>query len=72
MSKKSPGGGLCVYINRLWCTNSAEVNHHCSPQVEFSLIKWCPFYLLREFSVVLVVAVYLPPSANANLVLGEL
>lgn len=35
--------------------------------VEFLVVKCRPFYLLREFTIVFVVAVYIPhPSANAN------
>ncbi len=61
---KRRGGGLCIYINEhdaatlLWSAN------HCSPLVEFMIIKCQPFYLPREFTAILLVAVYIPPSSN--------
>lgn len=35
-------------------------------------LKCRPYYLPREFTVVFIVAVYIPPSANASMALGEL
>nr|XP_055074620.1 uncharacterized protein LOC129454148 [Misgurnus anguillicaudatus] len=71
-SGKTRGGGLCVYINNDWCVNSSVVATHCSPQLEFLMVKCRPFYLPREFTAVMVVGVYIPPSANANEALREL
>ncbi len=51
--------GLCVYINDAWCK-------HCSPLVEFMIIKCRPFYLPREYTAILLIAVYIPPSSNNN------
>lgn len=70
LSGKSLGGGLCVNVNKLWCTNLAKVSRHCSPQEGFLIVKCYPFY--REFSSILVIAVYLHTKANANTALGEL
>ncbi len=39
---------------------------HCSPLVEFMIIKCQPFYLPREYTAMLLVAVYIPPSSNDN------
>ncbi len=39
---------------------------HCSPLVEFMIITCRPFYLPREFTAILLVAVYIPPSSNNN------
>ncbi len=35
-----------------------------SPLVEFMIIKCRPFYLPREYTAILLVAVYIPPSSN--------
>ncbi len=63
---KIRGGGLCVYINDAWCRDAVVVCKHCSPLVEFMIIKCRPFYLPREYTAILLVAVYIPPSSNNN------
>ncbi len=72
LSGKTRGGGLCVYINKEWCNNAAVVSKHCSPLVEFMFVKCRPFYLPREFMAIVIVAVYIPPCANAKDALREL
>ncbi|XP_049574584.1 uncharacterized protein [Syngnathus scovelli] len=72
---KSRGGGICVYIREEWCRDSVVVCKHCSPFVEFVIIKCRPFYLPREFTAILLVAVYIPPSnieGDRIAALGEL
>lgn len=61
-SGKKIGGGLCIYTNNSWCTNTIVVERCCCPDVEFMLLKCRPFYLPREFSVVYICAVYIPPT----------
>ncbi len=63
---KTRGGGLCVYINDAWCRDAVVVCKHCSPLVEFIIIKCRPFYLPREYTAILLVAVYIPPSSINN------
>ncbi len=58
------GGGLCVYINDAWCHDAVVVCKHCSPLVEFMIIKCRPFYLPREYTAILLIAVYIPPSSK--------
>ncbi len=72
LSGKSRGGGLCVYINKEWCNNTAVVSKHCSSLVEFMFVKCRPFYLPREFTAIVIVAVYIPPCANAKDALRKL
>ncbi len=72
LSGKSRGGGLCLYINKEWCNNAAVLSKHCSPLVEFKFVKCRPFYLPREFTAIVIAAVYIPPCANAKDVLREL
>ena len=71
-SLKTKGGGLCVFVNNRWCTNSAVVERFCSPDLEFALLRCRPHYIPREFSVILIWAVYIPPQADAKLALARL
>ena len=32
-SGKSSGGGLCVYVNNIWCTHTVAIDRHCSPDL---------------------------------------
>lgn len=50
----------------LWCQDAVVVCRHCLSLVEFMIIKCRPFYLLRDFSDILLVAVYIPPSCSNN------
>ncbi len=63
---KRRGGGLCVYINNVWCRDAVVVCKHCSPLVELMIIKCRPFYLPREYTAILLIAVYIPPNSNNN------
>ncbi len=72
LSGKSRGGCLCVYINKEWCNNTAVVSKLCSSLVEFMFVKCRPFYMPREFTAIVIVAVYIPPCANAKDALREL
>ncbi len=72
LSGKTRGGGLCVYINKEWCNNAAVISTHCSSLVEFMVVKCRPFYLPQEFTAIVIVAVYIPPCANAKDALCEL
>lgn len=40
--------------------------------MEYLIVRCRPFYLPREFTVVIVTAVYIPPDANASIALGYL
>ena len=71
-SGKARGGGLCVYVNKGWCTNCTLVNSQCSEAIEYMTVKCRPHYLPREFTAAFVVAVYIPPDAKANEALKEL
>lgn len=71
-SGKKRAGGVCVYINNDWCTAVDITGTHCSPDLEYLAVKCRPFYLPREFSVIHITAVYIPPHANSKLALEEL
>ncbi|XP_047190020.1 uncharacterized protein LOC118312363 isoform X2 [Scophthalmus maximus] len=71
-SGKTRGGGLCIYINKAWCTDSVIVGRHCSANLEFLMVKCRPFYQPRELSSTIVTAVYIPPDADAKAAMNEL
>ncbi len=65
-SGKLKGGGLAVIVNNRWC-NPAHITikeRICSPDIELFAVGLRPYYLPREFSHVVMVAVYIPPSTN--------
>lgn len=53
---KTRGGGVCVYVNNSWCTDTAVMERPCCPDLEFLLLIKQPFYLLREITQVFVAA----------------
>ena len=61
-------------INDSWCNcnNIQELKSFCSPDLDFLTIKCRQYYLPREFSLVIVTAVYKPPQANTTTALKEL
>ncbi len=71
---KSKGGGVCFMINKEWCDprNISSLSHSCSPHLEHLSIICRPFYLPREFSSIIITAVYIPPQADTGLALSKL
>ncbi len=70
---KTKGGGVCFMINKRWCDprNITILLLSCSPHLEHLSII-CRFYLPREFSSIIVTAVYIPPQADTGLALSKL
>ncbi len=70
---KTKGGGVCFFINKKWCDprNISILSRSCSPHLEHLSII-CPFYLPREFSSIVVSAVYISPQADTSLALSIL
>ena len=64
-SGKTKGGGICVYINDLWCRSHAVKYKICDNNVEILGMMLRPFYLPREFGSILLFVVYSPPSGKA-------
>ncbi len=58
---KNKGGGVCFFINKKWCDprNISILSRSCSPHLEHLSIICRPFYLPREFTSILVSAVYI-------------
>ncbi len=48
------------------------LNPFCSPDLEFHMLLCRPFWLPREFTAILITAVYIPPQANTDQALKEL
>ncbi len=71
-SGKTRGGGESAYIHNSWCTDTTVIERHCCLNLEFLMLKCRPFYLPREFSTVLIIAVYIHSRANANLAMTKL
>ncbi len=63
LTGKSRGGGVCFYINNLWCDerNIHSIKSFCSPDLEFHTLLCRPFWLPREFTAIIITAVYIPP-----------
>ncbi len=74
LTGKSRGGGVCFYINNSWCDerNLHSVKSFCSPDLEFHMLLCRLFWLLREFTAIIITAVYIPPQANTDQALREL
>ncbi len=69
---KSGGGGLCVYTNNSYCTNTVITDTYCSPDLEYLSVRCHPFFLPREFTFIVITADYIPPDANITTALGYL
>ncbi len=71
---KTKGGGVCFFINKKWCDprNISILSRSCSPHLEHLSIICRPFYLPREFSSIVVTAVYIPPQTDTSLALSKL
>ncbi len=74
LTGKSRGGGVCFYINNSWCDerNLHSIKSFCSPDLEFNLLLCRPFWLPREFTAIIITAVYILPQANTDQALKEL
>ncbi|XP_076875781.1 NACHT, LRR and PYD domains-containing protein 3-like isoform X3 [Brachyhypopomus gauderio] len=71
-SGKDKGGGVCICVCNARCTSTNIVQTYCSPHLEFIILKYRPIYLPREFTVVFLTAIYIPPHADVELALTSL
>ena len=65
-TNKKKGGGLCIYVNTLWCNNFTIRSSVCCKDIEPMCVSFRPYYLPREFPQVHVFLVYIPPDANSD------
>ncbi len=49
-----------------------QLNHSAPPDLEFHMLLCRPFWLPREFTAIIITAVYIPPQANTDQALREL
>ncbi|XP_054643394.1 uncharacterized protein LOC129187756 isoform X1 [Dunckerocampus dactyliophorus] len=66
-SGKKKGGGIAVFVNDRWCHpgHICVKEQLCTRDVELLVVSMRPYYLPREFSHVIAMTVYIPPSAVA-------
>ncbi|XP_077578764.1 uncharacterized protein LOC144200462 [Stigmatopora nigra] len=66
-SGRKKGGGLAVFINSRWCSpgHITVKEQFCTRNIELVAVSIRPFYIPREFSHVIIITVYIPPSADA-------
>ncbi len=74
LTGKRRGGGICFYINNSWRVerNLHSIKFFCSPDLELHMLLCLPFWLPREFTAIIITAVYIPPQANTDQALKEL
>ncbi|KAI5100952.1 hypothetical protein C0J45_9938 [Silurus meridionalis] len=67
-SGRRKGGGLAVFVNNRWCkTGHITIKEQiCCKDIELLAASMRPYYLPREFSHVIAIAAYIPPSADAS------
>ncbi len=67
-------GGCLFFINNSWCDerNLHSIKSFCSPDLEFHMLLCRPFWLPREFTAIIITAVYIPTQANTDQALKEL
>ena len=68
-SGKRKGGGLAILVNNKWCHPGHVTVKECvcSSDIELLAVSLRPYYLPREFSHMIILVVYIPPSANVAL-----
>ena len=57
-----------MLVNNRWC-NPGHVTvkeRICNPNIELLAVSLRPYYMPREFTCTIAVAVYIPPSADAD------
>jgi len=59
---------ICFLINNKWCNpkNIKTLSRSCSPNLGHLMISCSLFYLLWEFSMVIITAVYIPLLADTD------
>ncbi len=60
--------------NNLWSDerNLHSIKSFCSPDLEFHMLLCRPFWLPREFTAIIITAVYIAPQGNTDQALKEL
>ncbi len=68
LTGKSRCGAVCFYINNLWYDerNMHSIKSFCSPDLEFHMLLCRPFWLPREFTAIIITAVYIPTPPSQH------
>lgn len=66
VTHKMLDGGVCLYINRRWCSNFTLRERICHPDIELLSVSLRPYYLPREFPQIFVTVAYIHPKADAK------
>ncbi len=70
---KNKGGGVCFMINKRWCDpRNISILSFLFASSGTSLHYLPPFLSAREFSSIIMTAVYIPPQADTSLALSKL
>ncbi len=73
LTGKSRGGAsVSISTTRGVMKGTYTIKSFCSPDLEFYMLLCRPFWLLREFTAIIITAVYIPPQANTDQALKEL
>lgn len=64
-SRKSIGGGLCLFVDNRWATQYCVREQVCTPDYELLTVTFRPFYLPREFGQITIILVYVPGPNDA-------
>ncbi|XP_059823598.1 uncharacterized protein LOC132392949 isoform X2 [Hypanus sabinus] len=67
--EKAKGGGVCFMIKLSVMLQHGSFGELVSPDLEHLMVKSYPFYLPKEFSSIILTAVYTSPVADYNQVL---
>ena len=73
-SGKRKGGGLAILVNIRWC-NPGHIcikDQICSPDSEVLAVGLRPYHLPRGISHVIIITVYIPPTANPSAASGTI
>ncbi len=71
-SGKSKRGGVRFMVSNQRCSDAEIISMGCSLDLGHFMIGYRPYYLPREFTSVVLTAVYIPPHTDTNQALDEL
>ena len=64
---KERGGGVVVYVNEKWCSQVNINEKYCDKDIEYLVVSCRPFYLPREFVMIILIIVYIPTDADVSI-----
>nr|XP_055073494.1 uncharacterized protein LOC129453317 [Misgurnus anguillicaudatus] len=64
LSRKSIGGGLCIFMDNKWATQMHIQEQVCTPEYEILTVSFRPFYLPREFGQITIILTYVPGTKH--------